>query len=255
MDKNNLKKLIEFINELSSLKGNEWFKEELYHKLNDNTNLPIFNPQLEEIYELCIRKILQEHATNFYADFKLLEIKGKLIEDYVRMEKFRREDNFQDFSLALFQQIEGIVNFLITKEIQTEIINHQNIDTHKVRNRDTGIYETQKLWQLIFFPKLTSLDLEKKISKSILEWDFLEKYKTILYIFYFNRKIYNYKDFENTLFIGNDLYQSRNLNHRGGIVSDFKKRTIDKVMLNSSKYYFKFLGFLEGFITTINKNI
>ena len=255
MDKKNLVKLIEFITELSHLKGNEWFKEELNSKLNEGELSLKVNPQIQEIYEFCIRKIIQEHAVNFYADFQLLDVKKELIDDFVRMEKFRREDNFEDFCLALFQQIEGIVNALVTIDIQSIIIDQQNTETHKVKNKNTGQYETQKLWQLIFYPTLSEQELERKILKPIFEWDFAERYKTILYIYYFNKKIYNYMDFQEVFFLGNELYQSRNLNHRGGRMTESQQRTIDKVNANSYKYYFKFLGYMEDFITTINKHI
>ena len=44
---------------------------------------------------------------------ELVEIKSKLIEDFIRMEHFRRDDNFEDFCLAMFQQLEGTINFLV----------------------------------------------------------------------------------------------------------------------------------------------
>jgi len=255
MDKNNLKKLLEFIVEISQLKGNEWFKQDLIQKLSKGETSELSKSHLDEIYELCIKKIIHEHATNFYSDFKLLTIKQKLIDDFIRMEKFRREGNFEDFCLALFQQIEGIVNELVTTEIQSIFKDQQNTQTHKVKNKTTGIYEPHKLWQLIFYPLLSDQDLERKISKPIFEWDFSERYKTILFIFYFHKKIYNYSDFQEVFFLGNELYQSRNLNHRGGQVTESQQRTIEKVKSSSHKYYFKFLGFLEDFITAINKHI
>jgi hypothetical protein len=255
MDKNNLIKLVDFINELSDINGNEWLKKELLSKLSPSNNSPSLElTKMEEIYEYCLQQIIKEHAEKFYSEFKLNVIKQKLVDDFIRMEKFRREDNFEDFCLALFQQIEGIINALITDEIQKMIIDEKNTLTHKTKNKINGLYESQKLWQLIF-PFIKEEDLLNKLSKSIYQWDFTERYRVILFIYYFNKKIYNYQDFQTIFFLGNELYQSRNLNHRGGKTTDNQKKTIDKVTSNSHRYYFKFMGFLEEFSNKINSTI
>lgn len=252
--KENLEKLVRFVDEIANQNGNEWLKRELISKFSVSDKLTS-QSTIDEIYEYCIRIIIKEQAEKFYSDFKLNGIRGKLIADFIRMEKFRREDNFEDFCLALFQQIEGIVNELMTADIQSYIQKYQDLETHKAKNIKTGINETQKLWQLIFYPALTASELSEKISKPILDWDFLERYKAILFIYYFNKKIYNYHDYKTIYFMGSDLYQSRNLNHRGGKLTDKQKNTIDKVTSNSYKYYFKFLGFLEEFSTKVNANV
>jgi hypothetical protein len=51
------------------------------------------------------------------------------------------------------------------------------------------------------------------------------------------------------------MHQARNLNHRGGKVTEKQQKTIDKVQTNSHRYYFKFIGFLEDFIFMVNRNI
>lgn len=252
--KEQLIRLLKLVEEISSQTGNEWFKDELSNKVI--TNSTVCNTSaIEEIYEHCIKLIIKDHADKFYKDFKLNDIKDKLISDFIRMEKFRREDNFEDFCLALFQQIEGIVNELITLEIELYIKAQKNIETHKAKDKTTGSYEPQHLWQLIFFPSLLPVDLEKKLSKSIFEWDFSERYKAVLFVYYFKKKINNYQEFQSIFFIGNDLYQARNLNHRGGRVTTNQQKIIEKVKTNSHKYYFKFLGFLEDITSKINSNI
>jgi hypothetical protein len=255
MEKGNLEKLINFVIELSKLKENSWFKEDLRRRLLINNTSKLSTSQLDEIYEHCLNKIINEQAQRFYSDIKIVSIKEKLIEDFIRMERFRRDNNFEDFCLAVFQQIEGIVNELSSIEVYEKFLKSLYSKTHKVKNKLTGIYEDQMLWQLIFYPGLNNEDLIKKTSKQLSEFDFLERYKLILYFFYYNQKIYNYQDFQMNFFLGNELYQSRNLNHRGGTPSEKQKITIEKVKTNSHKYYFKFLGFLEDFTTKINSNI
>ena len=52
MDKNNLIKLVDFINELSDINGNEWLKKELLSKLSHSNNSPSLElTKMEEIYE------------------------------------------------------------------------------------------------------------------------------------------------------------------------------------------------------------
>ena len=250
-DKKDLTSLIDFVNDIANQKGNEWFKTKLIEKVSKQN----FIPEIEEIYEYCIRQILKEQSTKFYSEIKLPIIKSKLIEDFIRMEQFRRDDNFEDFCLAVFQQIEGIVNALSTVEVHELFLKLLYNKTHKIKNKSTGIYEDQLLWQLILYPGLSNEDLNKKTAKHLFEWDFMERYKLILYFFYYNQKIYNYQDFQMNYFLGNELYQSRNLNHRGVTPSEKQKITIEKVKTNSHKYYFKFLGFLEDFTTKINSNI
>lgn len=255
MEKGNLEKLINFVIELSQFNQNKWFKEELSRKLLLNNSSGLSLSQIDEIYEHCLYKIINDHAQRFYSDFKIISAKDKLIHDFIRMERFRRDDNFEDFCLAVFQQIEGVVNELSTIEIYESFLKLKDNKTHKVKNKLTGIYEDHVLWQLVLYPGLSNEDLAKKISKKISEWDFLERYKLILYFFYYNQKVYNYLDFQVNYFLGNELYQSRNLNHRGGSPTENQKKTIEKVKTNSHKYYFKFLGFLEDFTTKINSNI
>lgn len=246
--------MVVFIGEIAKTEGYEWFRNEIASKLNLDSELG--NPTaIEEIYEYCIRLIIKEQAEKFYEDFKLIDIKEDLLEDFVRMEKFRREDNFEDFCLALFQQIEGIVNELITEDLQNYIIEHKDDVTHKTKDKTRNELKPQKMWQLFFYPLLETDELNKKLNKSIKEWDFSERYKVVLYFFYFTPRSFNYLNFNTMFFLGNELYQSRNLSHRGGSVSNKQRDIQHKVKTNSYKYYFKFLGFLEDFTSKVNLNI
>ena len=87
-------------------------------------------------------------------------------------------------------------------------------------------------------------------------WFFIHKYRAILYYYYFNKELRTNSDlFDRIYEIGNFLYQGRNLNHRGAAQSQYQQNIIDDLIPNQHKYYFKFLGFLEDFITTINKHL
>ena len=77
--------------------------------------------RINQIYEYCIEEVIRQQATEFYADFPLCTIKDDLIEDFVRMEFFRRKDNFGDFCLALYQQIERMTNTILSDERLSDI--------------------------------------------------------------------------------------------------------------------------------------
>lgn len=263
-NKESLEKLLILIDEICKDKENFWFKEALSNRRNFKNPIKydVAEPEsdgddsISRIYEYCIKDIVTKQANKFYEDFKIDHIKQKLIDDFIRMEHFRREDNFEDFCLAMFQQLEGTVNSLISVELQSYIIENKTLNTHMVKDKNSGVYVQNVLWQLLFYPSdLSPIDLEKKINKTIFEWDFSEKFKVVLFYYYFNKRIYNFHDFQSIYFLGNDLYQSRNLNHRGGKTTENQKKIINKVTSDSQKYYFKFLGFLEDFLSTINKNI
>ena len=79
------------------------------------------NERINQIYEYCIEEIIRTQANDIYKDFPFLSIKDTLIGDFVRMESFRRKDNFGDFCLALYQQIECMTNRLCEKKELSDI--------------------------------------------------------------------------------------------------------------------------------------
>ena len=97
-NKQDLVKLLDFIIEISSTPNNNWFRKELVNKLVPLTaSKSGNNPEISEIHEYCIKKILQDQAKMFYKDFNLPSINDELCNDFVRMEQYRREDNFEEF--------------------------------------------------------------------------------------------------------------------------------------------------------------
>lgn len=255
-NKQDLLKLLDFIIEISAMPNNNWFKNELVNKLVPLNSPKIGNnSEISEIHEYCIKKILQDQAKMFYKDFKLLNINNELFNDYVRMEQYRREDNFEEFCMAMFQQIELIVNTLSNNNIENYVKENWNTFLISWIDKNDGSRKGKLLWQFIFNYKLTQEELEKKINKPIIEWDFNEKYKSVLVFNYFNKVLSNYKEFD---LISNgiyELYQVRNLNHRGGKKTQKQIEVTTKIKDSKSKYYFKFLGLFEDFVTKVNETI
>ena len=96
---------------------NAEFDKELRKLLNmaSANSVLLEDERINQIFEYCIEKIIRQQAKEFYADFPLQSIKDILIEDFVRMESFRRKDCFGDFCLSLYQQIECMTNRLCEK--------------------------------------------------------------------------------------------------------------------------------------------
>ena len=98
-------------------------------------------------------------------------------------------------------------------------------------------------------------ELVNKINKPIDCWDFNEKYKSVLVFYYFNKIIKNYKEFDLVSIGIYELYQVRNLNHRGGKKSPKQVEITGKITQSKSRYYFKFLGIFEDFVSKVNYQI
>jgi hypothetical protein len=258
MEKNKLEKLILLILELAELSGNKWFKSELKRGLGARSN-DIENSSLDEIYEFCIEMIIKDQASKFYQNFKISSIKESLIQDFIRMERFRRKDNFEDFCLAGFQQVEAIVNFLVSEPSFLQRFNSlKKLPAILKFNPETKQYYrsgNQTVQSLIFMNN----DIEKintLLNKKPIDWFFNHRFRAVLYIFYFNSELkFNWDEFESIYTTGNQLYIIRNTNHRGGNSSDFQERVKEDIMINFNRYYFKFLGFLEDFVFKVNENL
>ena len=206
--------------------------------------------RIDQIYEYCIEKIIRQQAEDFYKDFPIEDIKSQLIEDCMRMEFFHRKDNFGDFCLSLYQQIECMTNKLCTDSVLTEITEPD------ISRRSEGGYSIAKLVFPFTSKNGTPYALEK--SKITLQNQYAnDKIKIIVYFLGFKAMMGNgdyeyYKDITNTL---NDIYQCRNMNHRGNIQYTWEEETCKRVLSMKSVYYFKFLGALVQYIEYIKKGL
>jgi hypothetical protein len=94
-------------------------------------------------------------------------------------------------------------------------------------------------------------EAKKQFEKPLIEWDYVKKLKAVLYYFHFNQKISFYGNYKEFLSEVNEIYQYRNKNHRGGIQSDYQKEITDKVDENKYRYYFRFMHYLEKFVSKL----
>lgn len=251
-DKEKLKKLIEIFEELLKIKGNEWLIDAILEKIKKvSTVEEIANHSvIQDIHEYCIEKVIIKQANDFYADFSLDVIKQEIIKDYIKMEHERRRDDFENFSLCVYQQIENITNYLFDEFVIKQW------DNEKDKPAIKSYYNSQL--KSYTFPDRGGKSLDSLIFENTTDkkWYANRKFRAILYFVYFNMDIA--KDdyqFNSIYYIHEEIYQIRNQNHRGSKPSDYQLKTLNKIKGKESKYYFKFYGFLENFIRTINENL
>lgn len=204
---------------------------------------------INSIYEYCIEKKIEKQAKEFYVDFPYNNLKDDLIKDFIRMEYFRRKDDFMDFSLAVYQQVECIVNNIFSINNFEYMIKGKmdNLAYVNNRNNDKNSYTVAKL---LFGNNCSILD-EKKELKNLTAKD---KIKITIYSYCFlDRMQHNdytsFKDIEDKLY---KIYQIRNMNHRGGKNSIYQQNTIDEILKNTSQYYFLFMGVLADLVKRVN---
>ncbi|RLD84376.1 MAG: hypothetical protein DRJ10_01340 [Bacteroidetes bacterium] len=242
-DKEKLKKLLDILEELLKIKGNEWLIDAILEKIKQVSSIEEIakHSVIQDIHEHCIEKVIIKQANDFYADFKITKIKQELIGDFIKMEHERRRDDFENFSLCVYQQIENITNYLFEQNI------YKNWDAEKDKVA------------IQYFDRRKNQQIRKTVKELIFgnakDWYINVKFKSLLYFYYFNKNIKVQIPFNFLVDTFNEVYQIRNLNHRGSSPTDYQKRTLDKIKGKESKYYFKFYGFLEDFIRNINKNI
>ncbi len=206
----------------------------------------IDDSRMDHIYEYCIEEKIDKQAHEFYDNFPCKKIVDKLIGDYKRMEYFRRKDNFEDFCLSLYQQIECITNFMCSLE-QFQTLVYDNWESPAYINSTSDFTIAQ-----LVFGKSKASEKSKKELKDLFATELMG---IVLYFFgFFKRMKYTdydrYKGFVSKLY---DIYQCRNMNHREGNRSTAQQETLDRILPYKSMYYFCFMGILAQFVDEIRK--
>jgi hypothetical protein len=234
MDKDKLKKLVQIFGDLIKIEGNEWLIDEMIKTISESKTVEEIakNSIIQNIHEYCVEQKIEKQAKEFYANFPIPEIKLQLIQDYKKMEHERRRDDFENFSLCVFQQIENITNYLF--------------DNFILKN-----WETNKSEIVIRFPDGNSKTLSSLIMGNTIDWYANNKFKAVIFFYYFNETLKTTVPFNEIVEKFNEVYQMRNKNHRGSNPKDFQQKILDKIKGFESKYYFKFYGFLEDFVNKI----
>lgn len=245
-------------------KQDKEFNEELRKRLDITpvANSAIMDDErLNQIYEYCIEKIIQNQAEEFYKGFPIPTLIPTLVKDYVRMESFRRKDSFGDFCLALYQQIECVTNKICESATLSEITDKMWAYEAYIKSTDgkdpdikerTGTYRIADL----IFPFNNKNGVSNAVEKSLktLQNQYaIDKIRIIVYYFGYGAKMKSsdfdsYKEITGLL---NDIYQCRNTNHRGNTLTEYETETLNRILPMKSFYYFKFLGALAQYIDFI----
>lgn len=236
----------EFANEMRKMFGNT----------SPAVSVSNSDSRINEIYEYCIEKVIRQQAEDFYKDFPLTTIKTTLIDDFVRMESFRRKDNFGDFCLALYQQIECISNHLCTNSKLSEIAENMWSlpayvinDINNTPSIDKRISSDYNIAYLVFGKAKAA----EKAPKALQSHYALDKIKIIVYFLGFKATMKS-SDYDTFFEITNllyDIYQCRNLNHRGQNQTEWESQTLERILPLKSFYYFQFLGAYAQYINYI----
>ncbi len=253
-------KLTSTIDKITRLtQQNAEFDMELRKQLNVASANSVLSEdeRINQIYEYCIEEIIRKQANEFYTDFPLQSIKDTLIGDFIRMESFRRKDNFGDFCLSLYQQIECITNKLCEKKDLSDITEKmwgQPAYLKIEKDKEPSIYSRSGDYTIasLLFGKTNAFE---KSRKSLQAQYAIDKIRTIVYFLGYKAKMKN-SDFDSFLEITSllsDIYQCRNMNHRGNTQNQWEKDTYDKIIPLKSLYYFKFLGVLAQYVEYIKE--
>lgn len=246
MDENK-KAAIEKIYQLT--KQDAEFNEELRKKLeiaSSASPVIIDDERLSQIYEYCIEKIISEQAENFYKNFPIKEIVNQLKDDFRRMEEFRRKNRFDDYSLALYQQIECIVNYIFSHESFVKTINYlwNNIS-----------YRTQKGEQRTISNDIFGSGeyLERGLERAKNnQFSANDKLKCVIYFiggfWAANKYPADYIKLSDEVY---DIYLCRNTNHRGSTQNDNLKKKLDAFSDLFSFSYFRFNAALVEFVRIV----
>ena len=231
---------------------------------------------ISEMHELNMEQIIKIQASSFYNYLPLPEQNLKvLINDFIDMEHCRRRNDFEGFALAVYQQIENIVNYLYSKyNLEKDFLGKRENPCLTIKHNYFGDEKNKRpetlLYEIIFRPPYKNyitqniLTAEERKNHSrvklnqflqISKLDFLDKTRIVLYFIYFDGKLNNYdkwNELNNTLIT---IQFSRNGVHRNISfeVEDLnnQKGKKDYSYLN----YLLFQGFISDFINIISTRI
>ncbi len=254
-DKEKLKKLVQIIGDLLKVEGNEWLIDEILKTIGETSPVEEIakHSVIQNIHEYCIEQKIDKQAQDFYNSFPIQEIKVQLMLDYKKMEHERRRDDFEKFCLCLYQQIENITNYLFESKIK------EIWDTEKDREAIKPSFDKEKKESDV--PKNPGISIEKLVWQDVppvadlSKWFANRKFRAILYFFYFGKEVkINKYEYNRIYSTHEEIYLMRNQNHRGSKPNSYQEKSLNKIEGNESKYYFKFYGFLQDFITKIESN-
>lgn len=214
--------------------------------------------QISEIYELCLKKNLQEQAEDLYKDFPLQEIAPELADLYVQMEDARRRNDFDSFGLRLYQQIELIVNKVLENPEVVDlydrirdlppVLKYDSIQRRMIRVVDSR-HSTVEEYLLL---------KSSNVGKPLKDLWALERIRIVIYTVGFLAEVEKYprdKAFKEQVDTISAIYNVRNHDaHSGATASDKQEEYYEAIIADPTQNYLRFLAFLLSFIKEISAN-
>jgi len=234
-DKEQLKELLKFIDDLIVDPENEWFAEDLRSKFEgDNINIASSTISFDEFVKFQ-RKIFKVKAREFYKSIQDIQLKSELERDFQEMMWWRLMNNIERQYLFAYYQIENILNHYILERNAFEKI---KINSEKYVVKFSDSFEVRCM--SYFFSKDSPNDIEKisSIQAKIAFWCVEEFVK-------------DWVVKNNSIII--NLVQIRNLlSHRNSKANKIKILIKVEDMKKSDDSYF---GFLMNFLRKIRDTV
>lgn len=248
-----LRKLLDFLRDrILSNPDNQWFAQDLYKLL-----APVSDARISDIHEQCIESILQQQANEFYKDFVIADLRPQLIADFVKMEHWRRRNDIYEFSLAMFQQVECIMNYIGRNNSLSDVSVAMMSCPCYVEETNSPVCQrkansTYSIGQLLF---INTEDIVTKSQRLLSEQWTKDKFKIINYFVCHQACLTNaqFMQFteDNRTFAA--LYALRNRNHRGNELTEREVEPSVSIESNPSRGFLVLTSFLVWFIDGINK--
>ena len=221
--------------------------------------------EIDEIYEYCIEKVIARQAQEFYADFPFKQDIDDLVKDFCRMERFRRQDNFYDFSLALLQQLELMTNRLCSREDLSYVVAQMwncpaYVVSHYKMESSVNDRCSESRFKIvdIVLPGKDEDKKSEKAKKPLNAQYANDKMRIIVYFMGYKAKMKrsDYTPYRNYVEILDEIYTCRNFAaHRGGGQNEWNKQKLKEIFQIKSINYFRFLGALTQYVQYIKDGL
>lgn len=262
LERQDLEKFLDFIEDIASQQGNDWFGKSLIQRIG-NRYAPVGSSastdsiaQIREIHEYCIADVLDRQAREMYKGIPWDDLRETLVADFIRMEKFRREDDFDNFCRTLFLQVEAMINYVLKlnpnykkrAELDFEQLAFSRFDKKENRwNRTEG----KRVAEYLFGssgkngepPSMATM--MERMDRDVERWEVFQRLKLMVYYYVFDGKMnYSMVDKEFKVFLKlKDLRDEAS--HRISSTPEYKQESLESSRSDRMKYYIEFMSFLQ----------
>ncbi len=263
-DKKQLESLLSFVESIYDNPANKEFINGIRRLVKNDPDNGLNDPRIEEIYEMCIRRILREQAESAYEGFPLIEIKEDLISDYIKMERAHRENDIDEFGIRLYRQIESISRYLSKDEAISRVVSQMTDVPYLVesRNGKPSVGHRQKEYRSgdavkpIFDIVLIGKSKTEKKNLPLREQYAIDMLRLIIYYVCFGGMLQSgvlYDTWKTQTGICSDIYSVRNRVHGGNDCTEHDRMVYERMSNSKSQSFHRMLSFLFFFIDGIKK--